>query len=58
MQPCPDLPTFDESRPLLLGDLLAGDVEVAGMYHECRARQEGLVKYLRTVLERVKAVGR
>lgn len=55
MQACPPAPTFDPQKPLLLGDLVAGDVELAGMYHECRAKQSGLAKYVRTLLQRVKA---
>lgn len=54
MQPCPNLPTFEPDRPLLLGDLVAGDVEIAGMYHECSAKQGGLAKYIRSTLERMR----
>lgn len=28
-----------------MGDLLAADVEMAGMYHECRERHSGLVEW-------------
>lgn len=55
MQPCPAAPLLDATRPLLLGELVQADVELAGLYNECRATQVGLAKYIRTVLERVKA---
>lgn len=54
MQSCPLPPTFDSSRLLLLGELVQGDIELAGMYHECRAKHDGLAKYIRTLQERVK----
>ena len=55
MQPPPKAPRLDESKPLLLGDLVMADQELAQLYNECRVITEGLQKYIRTLIERVKA---
>lgn len=55
MQESPPAPTFDSSRPLLLGDLLLADQELAALYNELRIKHAGLAKYVRTVLQRVRA---
>jgi hypothetical protein len=55
MQPHPPAPLLDLSRPLLLGDLLLADQELAGLYNELRIKHEGLAKYIRTLFARVKA---
>ena len=44
-QPCADLPTVAEGAGLQ--DFVINHVEVAGLYHECRARQKALVDALR-----------
>ena len=42
--PCADLPTVAEGAGLQ--DFVINHIEVAGLYHECRARQKALIDAL------------
>lgn len=53
MQPPPKAPLLPEG-PLLLGDLVLADQELARLYNELRERMLGLQKYIRAVIERTK----
>jgi hypothetical protein len=45
-QPHPPAPLLDPSRPLLLGELLLADQDLAALYNELRIKHEGLARYI------------
>lgn len=45
ISPCPDLPSSADAD---LNSLLANHVAVAGLYHECKARHDGLADWSRS----------
>ena len=46
MQPCPELPPAESGKA---GDLLSNHAAVAKLYHECKARQQGLADHAQAV---------
>lgn len=44
--PMPVIPVTNEGT-ILMGDLVLADVELAGLYAECRERHRGLIKAVR-----------
>ena len=49
---CPAPPPLPAKDPLLLGDLVEADAELARQYLECARRHEGLVEWARGVTKR------
>jgi len=42
-QPCPEL---TDAKPQTLGELLAADIELIGMYRDCKERHNALAEWL------------
>jgi len=48
--PCPPLEPLDETKPLLLGDLVQADAELALQYRECARKAQGWIDWEESVL--------